>query len=269
MDGYVAAKRRIFRDRPDGRRTQTAIVGVDDPRSTAIRDGMAGRDGWNVISISATQRLERGVFVRNGALHDAIDDDAWCVCDLTGIPTLPGAHNWQNAAAAYAAARAVGVAPDAAAAAMTTYPGLPHRMERVATIGGILYVNDSKATNADAAARALACYKPIYWIAGGQAKGDGLDAALPFAANIRHAFLIGDAEAAFAAALKDRVPATRCGALADAVREAHRMAQQERLDGAVVLLSPACASFDQFRNFEERGDVFRALVRALEAEATP
>ena len=269
MDGYVAAKRRIFRDRADPRRTQTAIIGVDDARSAAVRDDMEAREAWKVVSISATRRLERGVFVRNGALYDAIDDAAWCVCDLTGIPTLPGEHNWQNAAAAYAAARAIGIAPEAAAAAMTSYPGLPHRMERVATIGGVLYVNDSKATNADAAARALACYRPVYWIAGGQAKGDGLGAALPFAGRIRHAFLIGDAEAAFAAALKDIVPATRCGALADALSEAHRMAQREKLPGAVVLLSPACASFDQFRNFEDRGNIFRKLVQALEAEAKP
>jgi UDP-N-acetylmuramoylalanine--D-glutamate ligase len=141
-------------------------------------------------------------------------------------------------------------------------------MEQVAVIGGVRYVNDSKATNVEAAARALACYDAIYWIAGGQAKGEGLDDILPWASRVRHAFLIGEAEDVFAAALDGAFPLTRCGDLATALRAAHALAQKEGPDGAVVLLSPACASFDQWRNFEERGDRFRALVREIAAEET-
>src|SRR5690606_11406585 len=114
-----------------------------------------------------------GVFVADGILYDALLGAA-DLCDLRAIPTLPGSHNWQNAAAAYAVARAIGIAPDGIIAALARYPGLPHRMEQVALIGGVRYVNDSKATNVEAAARALACYDTIYWIAGGQSKGEGL-----------------------------------------------------------------------------------------------
>ena len=130
-------------------------------------------------------------------------------------------------------------------------------------IEGIAYINDSKATNADAAGKALACYETIYWIAGGQAKDNGLAGLEPWFRKIAHAYLIGEAEAAFAAALKDDVPLTRCGDLNTAGDKARRLAERERRPGAVVLLSPACASFDQFSDFEARGNAFRAIVEAL------
>lgn len=267
MDGYIAAKRRIFRDRRGDGTTQIAIIGIDDEHSRAIFDRIAGRDRWTAIPVSITGSLDYGVFVADGILYDALLGAA-DICDLTAIPTLPGRHNWQNAAAAYAVARAIGIAPDSIAAALATYPGLPHRMEQVAVIGTVRYINDSKATNVEAAARALACYDAIYWIAGGQAKGEGLDGIRPWAPRIRHAFLIGEAEAAFAAALDGLVPVSRCGDLAAATRAAHAMAQKEGPPGAAVLLSPACASFDQWKNFEQRGDRFRALVRDI-AEGGP
>jgi UDP-N-acetylmuramoylalanine--D-glutamate ligase len=146
---------------------------------------------------------------------------------------------------------------------MRSYPGLPHRQELVALIDGVAYVNDSKATNADAAAKALACYDPIYWIAGGRAKEGGLAGLESFAPRLAHAYLIGEAEDAFAAALEGRVSVTRCGDLANAVGAAHAQALKDGRPGAVVLLSPAAASFDQFEDFEARGAAFRSLVADL------
>jgi UDP-N-acetylmuramoylalanine--D-glutamate ligase len=150
---------------------------------------------------------------------------------------------------------------------MRRYPGLAHRQELVATIDGVRYVNDSKATNAEAAARALSCYANIYWIAGGQAKGDGLQPLEPFLPHIRHAFLIGEAAANLDRALAGRVDTTCAGELASAVRQAHDRAQREALPDPVVLLSPACASYDQFENFEHRGRAFRADVTMLPGSA--
>ena len=254
MDGYIAAKRRIFRERPGDKTARIAIIGVDDRLSRAVRDHITALGHWSVISVSGEQVLDCGVYVTNGTLYDSIDGPAQPVCDLSAIATLPGSHNWQNAAAAYAAARALGVASDDITGGLATYPGLPHRAELAATIGTVRYINDSKATNVEAAARAIASYDTIYWIAGGQAKDDNLDGVKPFAANIRHAFLIGEAEDSFAAALEGVVPYTRSGDLASALSAAHELAQKEHRDDAVVLLSPACASFDQWKNFEAPKD---------------
>ena len=267
MKGYVAAKTRIFRDRPGG--GQTAVVGVDDEHGSEIVRALAGRPGWSAIPIAVGRALDRGIFARDGALFDATDGPARRVATLTGIPTLLGTHNWQNAAAAYAAAKTAGVPPAAIAAGIASYPGLPHRIETVATIDGVRYVNDSKATNADATIRALACFDSIYWIAGGLAKEGGLAGVEPYLPRVRRAFLIGKAEADFARFLDGRVPVSRCGDLKTALAEAHALAQAEKIAGAAVLLSPACASFDQWKNFEARGDGFRDMVRALAREAAP
>jgi UDP-N-acetylmuramoylalanine--D-glutamate ligase len=176
---------------------------------------------------------------------------------------LPGEHNAQNAAAAYSAARAIGIDSNTTCDALRTFPGLAHRQEVVAVIDGVAYVNDSKATNPEAAARALACYRSIYWIVGGRPKQGGLDPVDPFLKNVRHAFLIGEAMDTFAVALDDKVRKSRCGELEKAVAAARRMAERDGETGAVVLLSPACASFDQFKSFEDRGDAFRSLVEAF------
>lgn len=260
MDGYVAAKRRIFRHQKP---RMTAVVGIDDERSRAVFEELEAEGGRRVVPISSLRRVSRGVFAVDGRLIDDTEGAMRPVTDLRGIPTLPGRHNWQNAAAACAAARAVGIGREAISGALLTYPGLAHRQERVAVIDGILFVNDSKATNADAAARALACYDTIYWIAGGLAKEGGLAGIEPYLPRIRHAFLIGDAEAAFAETLAGRIAVSRSGTLEAAVHEANRLAAAEAIPGAVVLLSPACASFDQFDSFEHRGDAFRALVADL------
>jgi UDP-N-acetylmuramoylalanine--D-glutamate ligase len=215
------------------------------------------------VPISAQSVARGGVYAADGWLVDDVAGEAAPVVEMAGLARLPGTHNRQNAAAAFAAVRQVGVSREVAAAALQSFPGLAHRQELIATIDGVRYINDSKATNADAAAKALACYETIYWIAGGLAKEGGIVSLSPYHYRIRHAFLIGEAAPAFADTLASEVPHSGCGELAAAVRSAHELAGRERRAGAVVLLSPAAASFDQFANFEARGDAFRRLVEAL------
>jgi UDP-N-acetylmuramoylalanine--D-glutamate ligase len=265
MDGYIAAKRRIFRNQAGD---QTAVIGVDDDYSRHLYEEIKGQRRQRVVPISGTQRLEAGVYVEDGVLHDASDGPPRRVMDLKAAVRLPGVHNWQNCAAAYAAARALGLSVKEIEDGVLSFPGLPHRQELVGTIEGVRFINDSKATNADAAARALACYDTVYWIAGGRPKEGGITTLGPWFPRIVHAFLIGEAEAQFAATLEGRVPYTRCGHLATAVRLAAAQARAEKRKGAVVLLSPACASFDQWENFEARGEGFRRLVAALSEETS-
>ncbi len=257
LAGYVAAKRRIFRGRPGG--GQVAVVGTDDEACCAVLADLETCGGWTLIPVGVGRKIAGGVSVLDSVLYE----DEAPVADLAGIDTLPGPHNQQNAAAAFAAARSLGLSRAETAAALASYPGLPHRQETVAVIGGVRYVNDSKATNGESCRHALACYRPVYWIAGGRAKADGLSAALPELDRVRRAYLIGEAEAAFAEEIGGRAPVERCGDLARALAAAHRDARRERLPGATVLLSPACASFDQWPSFAARGDAFRAAVRRL------
>ena len=260
LEGYIAAKRQIFHRQT---RPRTAIIGLDDEICRGIHDELSAADEQVVIPISGTTRCAGGVYVRDGGLYDDTEGADQAVMDLGEVPSLPGAHNWQNAAAAYAACKAARIEPPVIAACLRSFPGLAHRQELIAIIDGIAYVNDSKATNADAAAKALSCYDAIYWIAGGQAKAGGLEGLESSFPRIVQAFLIGEAEADFAQALKDRVAVQRCGTLATAVPAARELALAEGRTGAVVLLSPACASFDQFSDFEARGEAFRDLVEAL------
>jgi UDP-N-acetylmuramoylalanine--D-glutamate ligase len=262
MEGYVAAKLRIFGDQ---RNDQAAIVGIDDDSCRAVCDGLAALKRQRVIPISSVGRAKGGVYVDGGKLIDDMEGVHRAVMTLADAPRLPGSHNWQNIAAAYAACRALGNSAEQIVAAIKSFPGLAHRQELIATIDGVAYINDSKATNADATAKALACYKPIYWILGGKAKETGLDGLEPFYPRIAHAFLIGEATERFATALHGRVAFTKCGTLDAAVAAAHERAGRDKQSGAVVLLSPACASFDQFANFEERGEAFRRAVLALQS----
>ncbi len=263
FDGYVAAKRRIFGLLVAG---GTAIVGVDDPVCLEIYESLAaGAEGPRAVPISATRPLPSGVSVENGRLIDRLGGTAsGFAFDLARAPALPGVHNAQNAAAAYAACRTLDLAAADIATGFETFPGLAHRQERVAVIDGIAFVNDSKATNPDAAARALACYEPIYWIVGGRAKDGGFDAVAPYLARVRHAFVIGEAAETIAGFLdRQGVARTLCEDLETAVWTAWRLAGADGEPGAVVLLSPMCASFDQFANFEQRGEAFRGAVRAM------
>lgn len=271
MAGYVSAKGRIFRDRSDtvstgGAAKQIAVIGIDDEHGRAFADDLAQRPGWQVIPVSVGAAVKGGACVIDGQLFDGLDgatDNP--VAELSDIETLPGAHNWQNAAAAYAICRAAGLSTDEIVPHLAAYPGLPHRQEIVGRLGTVRFINDSKATNGEATAKALSSYEAIYWIAGGIAKADGLGPAAPYFDNVRHAFLIGEAAESFADEIGDRLPITQAGDLATATRLATEAATADGGD-AVVLLSPAAASFDQFPNFGARGDAFRACVAEIVGE---
>jgi len=260
MDGYIAAKKLIFHRQTKPR---TAVVGVDDDICRAIADELISADQQAVIRVSGQGPVPGGVYVENGILIDDTENSATPVCNLRENPSLPGAHNGQNAAAAYAAAKTAGVAPHAIMACIQSYPGLVHRLEPVELVDGVAFVNDSKATNADAAARALASYDSIFWIAGGRPKDGGLGDVLEHLDGVRHAYLIGEAALAFSQALGDKVPFTLSGDMGTAVTQAFEAAKAVADERPVVLLSPAAASFDQFDNFESRGDAFKELVEAL------
>jgi UDP-N-acetylmuramoylalanine--D-glutamate ligase len=261
MQGYIAAKERIFA-RQLGR--HAAIVGIDDPICLGIAETLAARRRQRVVPISGERPAAGGVGVSGTWLVDDTGGTRREVLDLATLERLPGRHNWQNAAAAFAAVRCLGLDAATAAAGIASFKGLAHRQELIATIDGVRYVNDSKATNAEATEKALACYDEIYWIAGGRAKEGGIAALAPYFPRIRHAFLIGEAAEPFAATLAGRAPATLSRTLEAAVAAAHEASRGRR--GATVLLSPACASFDQFTDFEARGTRFRHLVEALEGE---
>ena len=243
MDGYIQAKERILRPHDDD---STAIIGTDTPETAEIANRLL-TDGRNIVRIAKDSR----------PVADLIDSGA--------CPALAGDHNKQNAAAAYAVGRALGLDEETILDGIRSFPGLAHRQERIATLDGIVYINDSKATNADAAARALSAFDGIYWIAGGREKDGGYADLDPYLPHVRHAFLIGEAMANMAAWIAQRVPVTLSGTLADAVAAAHTAATKD--GSGTVLLSPACASFDQYPNFEIRGDAFRDLVLALPATA--
>ncbi len=194
-------------------------------------------------------------------LIDDIGNTQNIIMDLCSVLTLPGQHNWQNTAAAYAVARSIGIEPDIIIDAIKSYGGLAHRQELVQSTDGVSFVNDSKATNTEAAAKALICYENIHWILGGQFKEENLGAIQSVLQRVVHAYLIGHELDELENLLVPFVSVSRCGDLETAVHEAHRDASLTI--PSTVLLSPACASFDQFKNFEERGDTFRNIINDL------
>jgi UDP-N-acetylmuramoylalanine--D-glutamate ligase len=209
--------------------------------------------------LEAYAASKRRLFEMQSAGHAALAGEDGPI-DQSGWPTLQGPHNAQNARAAIAVCKTLGLGAEAIAAGLASYPGLPHRMERIAEKEGVLFVNDSKATNTDSTAPALAAYPYIHWIVGGRAKSDGLGPCADQLGHVRAAYTIGEAGPMFAQLLHDRVPVVEQSVTLDtAVKNAARFAKT----GEVVLLSPACASFDQFRDYEARGDAFRAMVGAL------
>lgn len=258
MEGYIAAKRRALLNQGKG---DTAIIGVDDPHCQRICTEITAANRRTIWPISSGRAMGRGVYALSGVLYDATGDRVVEVADLLRAPGLPGRHNWQNAAAAYAAARALGVSMEDAAAGLITFPGLAHRMETVGQIGKVKFVNDSKATNADAARQAMTTYPKFYWIAGGKAKAGGIEPLADLFPRVTRAYLIGEAADAFSATL-GATPHTLSRTLDVAVAAAYADARASG-EEAVILLSPACASFDQFADFEVRGDAFRAIVNEM------
>ncbi len=263
MEGYVAAKRRVLLNQTKG---DTAIIGVDDAWCQRICTEITAANHRTIWPISASRSMGRGVYAIQGVLYDATGDRVIEVADLLRARSLPGRHNWQNAAAAYAAARALGVPAEEAAEGLMTFPGLAHRMETVAMIGRVRFVNDSKATNADAARQALSSYPRVYWIAGGQPKEGGIAPLDDLFGRVAKAYLIGEGASDFGKVLEGRAPCVQSGTIEAATAAAFADAEASGED-AIVLLSPACASFDQFSDFEARGEAFRAAVESLQRPA--
>ena len=256
MQHYADVKERLVAG------SNTAIVGVDDSFSTLIADRIE-RAGVKVLRISKRNVVADGLYAEGSRIIRAQSGKSEVFVDLDGIQTLRGSHNAQNAAAAIGACLAVGVSADEIRSGLQTFPGLKHRMQPVGRRGEVVFVNDSKATNAEAAAPALSSYDRIYWIAGGLPKEGGITALAPLFGRIAKAYLIGEAAPAFAATLGDAVAYEISGTLEQAVA---RAAADAKADGAAaaVMLSPACASFDQYKTFEVRGDAFVGHVAALE-----
>lgn len=249
MAGYLAAKMRLFDHAKAG---AVQVMGVDQP---VLRD-VAERGGITTVSVGHKADYE----VRDNGIYHGAD----LMMELTDLPHLPGPHNAQNIACALALLVPRWVTLAEFKIAVRTFKGLPHRLEKVSTVAGVTFVNDSKATNGDSTVYALQSFKNIYWICGGLPKTDGLGACVEHLGAVRAAFTIGDATEAFADELTTHnVPSFKCRVLEVAVREAFAAARTEGLEDAVVMLSPAAASMDQFRNFEHRGDTFVNLVQGL------
>jgi UDP-N-acetylmuramoylalanine--D-glutamate ligase len=256
MERYGAIKFAV----PD--RAQTPVIGVDDEYGQAMAKGIADR-GRKVIAISTTQIVPHGYVAGQSHIYRTAEKEAEEIADLSGIGSLRGVHNAQNAMAAFAACSALGLDDETIRKGLRSFPGLAHRMEEIGRKGKALFVNDSKATNADSTAKALAAFPDIFWIAGGKPKAGGITSLAEFFPRIRKAYLVGEAAADFANTLDGKVTYEMAGTLDKAVALAARDAENSDAAEPVVLLSPACASFDQFPNFEVRGNRFRALVKAL------
>jgi UDP-N-acetylmuramoylalanine--D-glutamate ligase len=258
MGGYFAAKRRLFAEGGPDR----AVIGVDEVEGAFLAGQMAqGPQDDRVIRISSGQKLDGfgwAVFARKGFLAEWRKGRQVASIDLRGVAGLPGAHNHQNACAAFAACRSLGLGPKQIEEAFGSFAGLPHRSQLVGERGGVRFVNDSKATNVDSAAKALQAFPRIRWIAGGMGKEGGIKALVPHLGAVVKVYLIGHSARDFALEL-GAVPHEICETMERAVAQAATEAQP----GEVVLLAPAAASFDQYPNFERRGEDFTARVKAL------
>ncbi|MFQ6775201.1 UDP-N-acetylmuramoyl-L-alanine--D-glutamate ligase [Cereibacter sphaeroides] len=258
MGGYFAAKRRLFAEGGPDR----AVIGVDEPEGLYLAGQLSvAPEDDRVIRISSGQKLERfgwSVFARKGFLAEWRKGRQMASIDLRAMPGLPGAHNHQNACAAYAACRTLGLAPRQIEAALASFAGLPHRSQTVGEKGGVRFVNDSKATNVDSAAKALQAFPKIRWIAGGLGKDGGIVALQPHLGSVVKAYLIGHSARDFAL----QIGATD-HEICETMERAVARAAEEAQPGEVVLLAPAAASFDQYPNFEKRGEDFMEKVKAL------
>ncbi|HSP50183.1 MAG TPA: UDP-N-acetylmuramoyl-L-alanine--D-glutamate ligase [Pseudolabrys sp.] len=256
MENYAAIKERLP---ANVAANGTAVIGVDDDWTRAAA-GRIERSGKRIERVSVLTALHEGYYAQGSRILHARNGKADTVTDLAGVGSLRGVHNAQNAGAAIAACLALGLDLTAIQKGLASFPGLAHRMQQVGRKGNVLFVNDSKATNADSAAKALASFHDIFWIAGGKPKTGGITSLAEFFPRIRKAYLIGEAAADFAKTLDGKVPYELNGVLAAAVEAAARDAAASGLKESVVLLSPACASFDQYPSFEVRGKAFTDLV---------
>lgn len=260
VDGYLKSKKRIFDNQT---KDDLAVIGVDDDYAQSVCTELMARDLAEVRPVSSGSALGRGVYALDGKVYVNLDGKALQAGDLTGARGLRGPHNHQNAAAAIAVCERLGVSPALAVKAAHRFEGLAHRLEEVGRNGKVLFVNDSKATNADATARALNAFDEIFWIAGGKPKEGGALSLKPMMDRVRSVYLIGEAATAFEEQLRGSVHCVLSGDLEKAVAAASADAAKSDAKNPVVLLSPACASYDQFKNFVERGDRFRSLVSEL------
>lgn len=258
IENYVDVKARMFTNQTVG---DTAIIGVDESWGEDVAKAI--KTGARVIPVSVERMLAEGLSAPDGVLTERRDGREVATLDLRQLPALKGRHNWQNAAMAYAAGRALGLTPDDIRKGLMNFAGLAHRMQEIGRLDGIAFINDSKATNADAAAKALASFDDIYWIAGGIAKTGGITPLASFFPKIKRAYLIGEAADEFARTIGGQAPFIKTGTLDKAVEAAAHDAAKGGNKSAVVLLSPACASFDHYPNFEVRGDAFSKAVAAL------
>lgn len=264
MAGYVAAKKRII----STTMPQTLVIGTDEPETRALAEQARQQNNLQIEEISVRHAVSQGVMAAGQQMFAYRNEEGGPVANLATLKTLPGKHNAQNACAAFAACRALDLSAKDIVRGLQTFPGLAHRQQLITEIDGVRFINDSKATNADAAGKALACYDNIYWIIGGKPKEGGLSGLESFMPRVRHAFIIGQASEDFAAwCAKNKVAHTLCGTLDVATSKAAALALADKKPGAVVLLSPACASWDQFNNFEERGDRFKEYIARLKMRA--
>lgn len=255
MEGYIAAKKLIYKNSTS---TDTLVISVDDPHCLSIYEALRVSKKINLLPISISKILSEGLYVKDGHLYEKGES----VLDLRQFDRLRGTHNWQNIAAAYEALRSLGVSTEMIHNGIASFPGLAHRQQIVAQYNNLTFVNDSKATNAEAVAKALSCYQnsSLYCLLGGRPKEGGIASLKSFFPSIKHAFLYGEAASTFALTLEGKVPYTLCNTLEEAVNAATKLALHDQHKDAVVLLSPACASFDQFRDFEARGEAFCRYV---------
>ena len=255
LENYATVKARMFAKMDD---TGNALIGVDDASSSRIYEATP-----LATAVSVQRSLSDGISAPDGILHHMMASNVQDEIDLRAMPALKGRHNWQNACMAYGAGKALGITTSAIASAMHSFGGLAHRMQEIARAGKVTFVNDSKATNADAAEKALSSYHNIYWIVGGVAKAGGIEPLGSLFDRVHKAYLVGASAQEFAATLSGKVEFEICETIEKAVAVAASDAVSSAEPDPVVLLSPACASFDQYKNFELRGDAFAARVAML------
>jgi UDP-N-acetylmuramoylalanine--D-glutamate ligase len=264
MGGYIAAKKRIFMNQT---KDDFAVIGVDNENSRAVYEELKNDSKFKarLIPISTKQVIDGGVSIIGNIIHNNIKDKKSAI-DLGERQFLKGEHNAQNIACAFANAFLSGIDEEQIIAAIKTFKGLKHRMQLVGSLNGINFINDSKATNAESTENALKPYQNIYWILGGIAKEGGIESLVPYFSKIKYAFLIGQASDDFAKTLDGKVQYFKCVDLENAFQMSYSKALEDNAKEKNILLSPACASFDQWKNFEQRGDFFIKLVEALKKQ---